>query len=113
LDDWVTKPYHPKDIFDCMARHLHVSYDAGSAAMEPVAELRSNDLSHLSPEVRATLREALISLNVERIAQAVELAADSDPAAGAVLRRYTSQFAYTAILHAIDSGSQEWIPRDA
>ena len=37
LDDYVSKPYRPEEIFDCMARHLGVRYRRAEADAATVA----------------------------------------------------------------------------
>ncbi len=43
VDDFVTKPFQPKDILDCLARHLGVRYRFQETAAETPAGLRSGN----------------------------------------------------------------------
>jgi hypothetical protein len=60
-------------------------------------------LAALPEKLRAELRDAIITLNVEHIAEVIERVGKADAAAGAVLARCAERFAYTAILRAIDA----------
>jgi hypothetical protein len=60
--------------------------------------LRPEELATLPEELRTVLRDAVLTLNAERIATVIE----RDAALGTALARCTERFAYTAILHAIE-----------
>jgi signal transduction histidine kinase/CheY-like chemotaxis protein len=106
LDDYVHKPYRPNEIFDCMARHLGVRYRRTNTAPpsfgEPTTELRPEGLAALPEELRAGLREALLALDVPRIAAIIESVAERDAELGAVLAHRAGRYAYTGIFNAID-----------
>jgi signal transduction histidine kinase/DNA-binding response OmpR family regulator len=108
LDDYVCKPFRPNEIFECLAQHLGVRYRyrRGEAARrslpEPAGELRPEELAALPEELRGTLRESLIALDVSGISRAIERIAQQNAALGAVLKRYASRYAFSAMLDAID-----------
>jgi signal transduction histidine kinase/CheY-like chemotaxis protein len=104
LDDLVRKPYRPSEIFDCMARHLGVRYRLSKAAPagESSAVLRPEELASLPDELRAELQDAVITLNMERIARVIERVRQRDAALGAMLARCAERFAYTVILKALE-----------
>jgi len=108
MDDYVSKPFRPNEILECMARQLGVPYQrkADPVDGEPVAELRPEDLAALPQEIRAELREALLALDVERISAAIDRVSQGNASLGSVLARCASRYAYTAILNAtkIDKG---------
>jgi CheY-like chemotaxis protein/anti-sigma regulatory factor (Ser/Thr protein kinase) len=103
MNDFVCKPYRPAEIFDCIAAHLGVRYRLSKAAPaeKSSAVLSPEDLAPLPEELRAELRDAVITLNVERIARVIECVRRQDAAVGALLARYSERYAYTAILYAI------------
>jgi signal transduction histidine kinase/DNA-binding response OmpR family regulator len=105
LDDFVRKPYRPGEIFDCMARHLDVRYlyrvdplptPEGASAPQPDA------LAALPQDLRGHLKDAVISLDVRRIALMIDRVAERDAALGRKLTGCAEGFAYTAILNALD-----------
>ena len=111
LDDYVAKPYRPDEIFECMERHLGVRYRRDEAppqpVREPTSELRADAISALPAELRAELRDAVATLNGEQISQAIEKVAEYDAALGAMLARCAETLQYTAILNAVEGGTEE------
>jgi CheY-like chemotaxis protein len=105
VDDYVRKPYRPAEIFECMARHLGVCYRLAEtppvSSAGPLAELRLEAIAALPADLRAALRDALTTLEANRISQALERVAEHDATLGSVLARYAEKFAYTAIYDAI------------
>ena len=105
LNDFIQKPYQPSEIFDCMARHLGLRYlyrePSSESPGEPAMALRPADLAALPEELRAELRDALISLKRERIAEVIDRVSGRDATLGSALARCAERFAYTAILKAI------------
>jgi CheY-like chemotaxis protein/anti-sigma regulatory factor (Ser/Thr protein kinase) len=106
LDDFIQKPYQPSEIFDCIARQLGLRYlyrePSSASPGEPAMALRPADLAALPEELRAELREALISLKRERIAEVIDRVSKQEAALGSALARCAERFAYTAILKAIE-----------
>jgi CheY-like chemotaxis protein len=110
LDDYVRKPYRPQEIFECMARHLGLRYrqdETEPAAGEPDAGPRPEALAALPEELGKELRKALIALDVERISRAIGRVAEADAALGSALARLARQFAYTALLNAVEACKEE------
>jgi CheY-like chemotaxis protein len=102
-DDVVRKPFRPGEIFECMARLLNLRYAPRDADARP----RSNDdldpeaLRSLPKELRAELSDALLSLNVPRIRDAISRASEYDPQIGRALARSADFLEFTAILTAL------------
>jgi CheY-like chemotaxis protein len=108
LDDFVRKPYRPDEIFDCMARHLGARYLYRGDPVpmnEPASAPRLDGLAVLPQDLRGHLKEALISLDVGRIAAMINRVADRDAVLGNALTRCADGFAYTAILTALEDGN--------
>jgi signal transduction histidine kinase/DNA-binding response OmpR family regulator len=107
IDDYMHKPYRPEEIFACMARHLGLRYTRKQAATaargEVAAELRSADLAALNADVRRELREALMTLEPQRISGVIKRISDDNRALGSTLANYARAYAYTPILKAIDA----------
>jgi DNA-binding response OmpR family regulator len=106
FDDYVRKPYRPGEIFECMARHLAVSYQGTTptgqeTGREPIAA----DLAALSPELRDELKDALLTLDSRRIAAAIERISVPNPILASVLARYAGASAYSAIFTALATAS--------
>jgi PAS domain S-box-containing protein len=102
-DDVVRKPFHPGDIFECMARLLELRYapaDAGEPSL-PGDDLDAEAVRSLPEALRVELAEALISLDVPRITDAISRASGCDPRVGRALARSADSLEFTAILTAL------------
>jgi hypothetical protein len=62
-------------------------------------------LAALPKDLRGHLKEAVISLDVRRIAAMIDRVAERDASLGNVLAGCAEGFAYTAILNALDDGN--------
>ena len=106
LDDYVRKPYRPEEIFDCMARHLGVRYQADETAAafngKQPGELTAEALSDLPEELRNELRQALITLVPSRISAVIERIANEDKSLGLILSDYADRYAYSKIFDATE-----------
>ena len=104
LDDFVAKPYRREEIFNCMARLLGVRYrfdkPTPTEITEPLA-MAAEALAALSEDLRGELKNALVSLDLERIERLVGHIAKHDSALGEVLARRADSFSFTPILHAL------------
>jgi CheY-like chemotaxis protein len=108
FDDFVHKPYRTGEIFDCMARHLGVRYlyrDKSGSTRESLSAPQPEALAALPQDLRGHLKEAVISLDVRRIAAMIDRVAERDASLGNVLAGCAEGFAYTAILNALDDGN--------
>jgi signal transduction histidine kinase/CheY-like chemotaxis protein len=107
FDDLQHKPFRPKEIFDCMARHLGVRYvfakGAWSRAVDLPVTIRGEDLASLSEELLDELEKAVVSLDPKRIALLVGQISAHNALLGSVLQRLTSEFRYTPIHDALRS----------
>lgn len=103
MNDYVTKPYKPAEIFDSMARHLGVRYQRIETAPSPVLEVWPEELAVLPQDLRAELRAALIALDQRRISAAIESVSRANAALASVLSRVADGYGYTAMLDAIEA----------
>jgi signal transduction histidine kinase/ligand-binding sensor domain-containing protein/CheY-like chemotaxis protein len=108
IDDFVLKPYRAAEVLECIARHLGVRYQREEAQVAevhmPGTKLEPAVLSELPAELRTELRQALLALDVNRVAEVIERISVCDPALGSVLAGYANQYAYSAMLSAVDGG---------
>ena len=104
LDDFVLKPFHAEEIFDCMARHLGVRYSEPEVATaEPVGALRCEGLAALPGELRKELSNAIVCLSIDRTAEVIARISEYDDALGRVLACYAERYAYSAIRDALQA----------
>jgi CheY-like chemotaxis protein/anti-sigma regulatory factor (Ser/Thr protein kinase) len=105
FDDFVRKPYRAAEIFECMARHLGVRYIRAEADSLPHAQavrpLRPEAFAALPEELREQFTNAVVALDMPRIARLVREISEIDPALGAVLAQFADRLAFTPILKAL------------
>ena len=108
LDDFLRKPYRPREIFDCMARHLGVRYVCAATPAiglkEPSTPLRPEDLATLPLGLRQELECAIVSLEPARIALVISRVSGQDAVLGARLAKLADSSAYTTIFNALERG---------
>jgi CheY-like chemotaxis protein len=105
FDDFLRKPYRSSEIFDCMARHLGARYIYAAPDLEParsLAVLRPEDMAVLPEDLRRELKDALLALDLARIANAIHNVAEQRPLTGDALARLAEQYTYTPILRALE-----------
>ncbi len=105
MDDFVRKPYRFNEIYECMVRQLGVKfvYEGSTQAEQPLAALMPDMLLDLSAELRQRLKDALESLENERIAAVIAEIATYDVMLGKTLAHLANNFDYPAILRAMEA----------
>lgn len=105
INDFVSKPYRPKEVFDCLARHLGVRYRVIQESVETppdVRPLQPHLLAALPQELRHHLKEAILSLDRKRIEESIERVRECNEELASALRLMSGNLAYTAILKALN-----------
>jgi CheY-like chemotaxis protein len=114
MDDFIRKPYRAEEIYDCLTRHLGVSFvyeeTPAASAAEPAGSLRPEALAALPPELRGELADAIINLDAARIGDIIRRVSDHNPALGDTLARHAEHLEYTAILQAVQAGHDNSTP---
>lgn len=104
VDDFIIKPFRAEDIFDCLASLLGVRYLYETAASaEDIGPLNATSLAGLSEDLRKELSDAVISLNVKRIAGVIARISEKDPDLGHTLSHYAETYNYSPIFEAVQS----------
>jgi CheY-like chemotaxis protein len=105
MNDFVRKPYRFNEIYDCLAKHLGVRYvyEGVPEQNRQFAPLTPDMLADLPASAREELKNALESLEPERIEQAIVLATAQDPELRKTLAYLADNFDYPAILRALPS----------
>jgi CheY-like chemotaxis protein/two-component sensor histidine kinase len=110
LDDFLRKPFRPREIFDCMARHLGVRYVRRTVPKATVddmpAMLRPEDLASLPLALRDELEHAVVSLDSKRIARLVSQVSEQNAPLGKALERLADRLSYSPILHALQNSKR-------
>jgi PAS domain S-box-containing protein len=105
MDGFVRKPYRFEEIYDCLARQLGVKYvyaeeNPAVVGVEEIA-LTPEMVAILPERMRAELRDALESLEAERIATVMAQVSSLDASLGQVLQHLADNYNYPAILGAL------------
>ena len=105
MDDLVRKPYRPDEIFACMKKHLGVRYIYQGSVPEaerPIEELRPEDFADLPEALHVALKDALISLYEEPIAEAVEQIGHWNADLGRRLKHHIDNLDYARIFQVLE-----------
>jgi len=110
MDDFVRKPYRFNEIYECMTKQLGVQYTyANMHAEEEVTDvaLTAQMLAVLPQDLRSQLRDALESLESERIIAVIGQVASYDSKLHKMLSLLAGNFDYPAILKALQTNQPE------
>ncbi len=106
MDDYISKPYHLDEIYDCLESQLGLNtlYSNESPKREsPPSTLTSEMLGELDDELCVTLHEALDTLNSELIAEVIRRIAEKDRTLARLLENLADNYDYPTILNALDN----------
>jgi CheY-like chemotaxis protein len=106
MDDIVRKPYRAHEIFECMERHLDLTWRLGEPtaqkpSAQPSAGLRPEALAALPENLRAALTDAVVTLDAGQINAVIKRISDVDAALGSALAYYADRFSLTLIWEAL------------
>jgi len=110
MDDFVRKPYRLDEIYECLARQLGIEYlYAASQTDEEIrfGELTPPMLSELPFSMREQLKDALVNLDSERIANLIRQISERNATLGRTLTHLADYFDYPKILAALDATDQK------
>jgi signal transduction histidine kinase/ligand-binding sensor domain-containing protein/CheY-like chemotaxis protein len=102
VDDFVTKPFQPREIFDCLARQLGVRYVYQAPANAEIAGVFIQEtLADLPEDLRKELTDAVTSLDLERIGIVITRISEQNQPLGQALSRYAERYEFSQILQAL------------
>lgn len=104
-DEFIRKPFKDGQILDAIERHLGVEfiYEETTTSVDSEEEiLTPEDLATLPSELLTAMKEALFTLDIEKIENAVKAIADLDPIIGKQLGKLVNDFSYETILNLIE-----------
>lgn len=99
FDDFVEKPYHLKDIYNVLKKHLDLQFiysEIDEVKETNTAEVETNNLD-ITQEIKERLLEAVIKLNIEDISRIINEISISNPQAGVVLSKLYSELNFQEI----------------
>lgn len=98
------KPFRTEDIFNSLASLLGVRYSYETAAgAQNLRPLNESSLAGLPEDLRKELSDAVISLNVKRIAGVIARISAQDPDLGHTLSHYAETYNYSPIFEALQA----------
>ena len=104
-DDFIRKPFKDGQILDAIERHLGVEfiYEETTTSVDSEEEiLTPEDIATLPPELLTAMKKALLTLDLEKIDNAVKSIADLDPLIGKQMAKLVNNFSYETILNLIE-----------
>ncbi len=103
MDDIVIKPFRPNDLFECMTKQLGVRFIRQTPNIEQrLALISAVALAKLPIELQDELRDALLDLDMDRIADGVGQISVNDPGLGEIMRNLIKSYQYTTINQALE-----------
>lgn len=104
MDDFVRKPYRANEIYECLSKHLGAKFIyEGLSIDEELPGTLTPDMFLMLPEaLRNEMKEALESLESERIAGVIKQVGAYDRTLQKTLTQLTDNFDYPAILKALN-----------
>jgi PAS domain S-box-containing protein len=105
MDGVVRKPYRFDEIYDSLARQLGLQFiyrETGPEEGIPPAALTPAMLACIGEELLTALREALDSLDGERIENVIQQISEQDKTLAELLKNLAGNFDYPAILSVLD-----------
>lgn len=104
MDDFLRKPYRAHELYECLAKHLGIRFIyAGAASIEPpVKTLTSTMFGHVPETLRNDLKEALETLDTDRIDDLIEQISIHDQTLQKTLISLAANFEYRTIIEALN-----------
>ncbi|KAB2913280.1 MAG: response regulator [Dechloromonas sp.] len=103
-DDFVSKPFEEDELLRTLARHLALHLirseppaTAAGHAPHALPRITADDLLHLGAEARAVLAQAALSLNPDKIADALRIVARENPELAERLGEFATTRQYQAL----------------
>lgn len=104
MDDFVRKPYRANEIYECLSKHLGAKFIyEGLSIDEELPGTLTPDMFLMLPEaLRNEMKDALESLENERIARVIKQVGIHDRTLQKTLTQLTDNFDYPSILKALN-----------
>ncbi len=111
VDDFVRKPFHSEEIYNCLAKHLHAQYDMSEEVAKIPVEIRPVVLdkaimARVPASLRQDLFDAVMTLDSQSILTAIDRIAAFDSTLASQLLMSAEQLNYSTILQALKSEQQ-------
>ncbi|MEJ2403332.1 MAG: ABC transporter substrate binding protein [Candidatus Thiodiazotropha sp.] len=110
IDDYVSKPFLISEVYEGLARQLNIKYlyhEEESVPEDDAGILTPQRMEVLSDEQRNALNDALKSLDLNKISDAIQRISEVDSELGGTLSRLAGKFDYPRILSVLDAITQK------
>ena len=107
-DDFISKPFREVELFQKIHQHLGAEYvyaeDSPAAALEETAELTADSLAGWPEELLESLRESVVTADLDQLLAKIGEVEGRDPRVAAGLRRLAEGFQYQKLLDLLSKG---------
>ena len=108
-DDFLSKPFREVELFQKIHAHLGVEYvyadDPPAAAPKETAEMTAASLAGLSTDLIQSMREAVITADLDKLLEAILTVGAAHPQTAKGLRRLAEAFKYQELLDLFNEGA--------
>src|SRR5205085_5202857 len=108
-DDFISKPFREVELFQKIHAHVGVEYvyaeEPAAAAREEVAELTPESLAGWPQDLIHTMREAVITADLDQLLAKIQEVEARDPRVARGLRRLAEGFQYQKLLDLFSTGA--------
>src|SRR5688500_1935714 len=108
-DDFIGKPFREADLFQKIHAHAGVEYvyaeDSPVEALDEAVELTPESLAGCSPDLIESLRDAVITADLDQLLAKIQEVEDCDPRVARALRRLAEDFQYEKLLELFHTGA--------
>jgi len=109
FDDFIRKPFRANEIFDCLAKHLHLKYRHAEEEMTPVTTRDKQEsavkVEMLSSDAREALLKAVTLLDINAVNEAIEKIRESNGEAADLLAIYADSFDFSTLKEMLDNAN--------
>ncbi len=106
-DDFIRKPYRYTEIFETLSLHLGLKFiyenKPESPPIEPVIELRPEQLEVLPSDLLLQLHQAAIELDIDRTQSIIEQIIEHDASIGKALKKLADRFDYDSLQNLVNA----------
>ncbi len=101
MDDFIRKPYQLNEIYDTLTRHLGLEFIYEQEAIRVKTKINkpieADDFAAFSPEQRAELVEALVSLDINKINLCLAVIRSTEPDLAGQIESYANDYNFTPV----------------
>jgi len=107
FDDFIRKPFRANEIFDCLAKHLHLKYRYAEEEMIPVATNGKQEfigqIETLPSDAREELLKAVTLLDINAVNEVIEKIRASNNEVADFLTTYADSFDFSTLKVMLDN----------